>query len=243
MANNAVMSRLWNLWTGFVALWVTDIEKEHPEIAYQNSIASMTEKYTKLKQASGRIIARRLEVEDRLAAARAELDKVTAQLNAALATNQDDLALVLIQKKNALDEDVKGLEADYAEADKDAEEAKGQLLEIKGEIDRLKAEKDRMIAKFQSAEARLKIQESLDGLSIDAEVKALSGVREHIKGRIAEAKLGAELRSSDLDVRLQSLTRSSASVTARAQLEQMKAARAAQAAGGPSGSSGSGKSL
>jgi phage shock protein A len=234
MANNAIMSRLWNLWTGFVALWVTDIEKEHPEIAYQNSIASMTEKYTKLKQASGRIIARRLELEDRLSAAKAELDKVTAQLNAALATNQDDLALVLIQKKNALDEDSKSLAVDFAEADKDAEEAKSQLLDIKGEIDRLKAEKERMIAKFHSAEARLKIQESLDGLSIDAEVKALSGVREHIKGRVAEAKLGAELRQSDLDVRLAGLTRSSGAVTARAQLEEMKKARAAQPAGGKS---------
>ncbi len=232
MANNAIMSRLWNLWTGFVALWVTDIEKEHPEIAYQNSIASMTEKYTKLKQASGRIIARRLELEGRLDAAKAELDKVSAQLNAALATNQDDLAMVLIQKKNALDEDGKSLAIDFAEADKDAEEAKSQLLEIKGEIDRLKAEKERMIAKFHSAEARLKIQESLDGLSIDAEVKALSGVREHIKGRVAEAKLGAELRQSDLDVRLATLTRSAGAVTARAQLEEMKKARAAQPSGG-----------
>ncbi len=239
MANNAIMSRLWNLWTGFVALWVTDVEKEHPEIAYQNSIASMTEKYTKLKQASGRIIARRLEMQDRLETARAEQSKVAAQLNAALATNQDDLALVLIQKKNVLDEEIKDLEADFAEADKDAEEAKSQLLEIKGEIDRLKAEKDRMIAKFQSAEARLKIQESLDGLSIDAEVKALSGVREHIKGRVAEAKLGAELRQSDLDVRLAGLTRSSGAVTARAQLEEMKKARTAQA----TGQAGGGKSL
>lgn len=238
MANNAIMSRLWNLWTGFVALWVTDIEKEHPEIAYQNSIASMTEKYTKLKQASGRIIARRLELEDRLSAAKAELDKVSAQLNAALATNQDDLAMVLIQKKNALDEDSKSLAADFAEADKDAEEAKSQLLDIKGEIDRLKAEKERMIAKFHSAEARLKIQESLDGLSIDAEVKALSGVREHIKGRVAEAKLGAELRQSDLDVRLAGLTRSAGAVTARAQLEEMKKARAAQTT-----ANGGGKSL
>ena len=234
MANNAIMGRLWNLWTGFVALWVTDVEKQHPEIAYQNSIASMTEKYTKLKQASGRIIARRLELEDRLATSKADLEKVTAQLNAALATNQDDLAMILIQKKNALDEGSKGLEADFSEADKDAEEAKSQLLEIKGEIDRLKAEKDRMIAKFHSAEARLNIQESLDGLSIDAEVQALAGVRDHIKGRVAEAKLGAELRQSDLDVRLSSLNRSTGAVTARAQLEQMKKARAAEPAGGKS---------
>jgi phage shock protein A len=234
MANNAIMSRLWNLWTGFVALWVTDIEREHPEIAYQNSIASMTEKYTKLKQASGRIIARRLDIEGRLETAKAELQKISAQLNAALATNQDDLALVLIQKKNALDEEIQSLDADFAEADKDAEEAKGNLLQIKSEIDKLKAEKDRMLAKFQSAEARLKIQESLDGLSIDAEVKALSGVREHIKGRVAEAKLGAELRQSDLDVRLQSLSRNAGAVTARAQLEQMKKARATESTGGKS---------
>jgi phage shock protein A len=240
MANNAIVSRLWNLWTGFVALWVTDVEKEHPEIAYQNSIASMTEKYAKLKQASGRIIARRLDIDSQLSAAKAELEKVASQLNAALATNQDDLALVLIQKKNALDEGIAGLQADFAEADKDAEEAKASLLDMKAEIDKLKAEKERMVAKLQSAEARLHIQESLDGLSIDAEVQALAGVRDHIKGRVAEAKLGAELRESDLDQRLKTLNRSAGAVTARAQLEQMKKAQAAAAAGG---AAGGGKSL
>lgn len=229
MANNAITGRLWNLWTGFLALWVTDIEKEHPEIAYQNSIQSMIEKYGKLKAASGRIIARKLDVEGRLQTAKAELAKVTTQLNAALATNQDDLAMVLIQKKNALAEDLTTLESDYTEAEKDAEEAKAALLDMKGEIDRLKAEKDRMIAKFHSAEARVKIQESLDGLSIDAEVQALAGVREHIKGRVAEAKLGSELRESDLDVRLKTLNRTAGAVTARAQLEEMKRAQAAAA--------------
>jgi phage shock protein A len=230
MANNAVTGRLWNLWTGFLALWVTDIEKEHPEIAYQNSIQSMIEKYTKLKAASGRIIARKLDVEARLQSARAELVKTTAQLNAAMATNQDDLAIVLIQKKNALSEDLVALESDYAEAEKDAEEAKAALLDMKGEIDRLKAEKDRMIAKFQSASARLSIQESLDGLSIDAEVQALAGVRDHIKGKVAEARLGTELRESDLDTRLKTLNRTAGAVTARAQLEEMKRAQASAVA-------------
>jgi len=239
MANNAIVGRLWNLWTGFVALWVTDVEKEHPEIAYQNSIASMIEKYTKLKQASGRIIARKLDAEGRLQTAQEELAKTAASLNAALATNQDDLAMVLIQKKNALDEEIASLQSEFNEAQKDAEEAKSSLLEMKGEIDRLKAEKDRMIAKFQSAEARLKIQDSLDGLSIDAEVKALAGVRDHIKGRVAEAKLGSELRESDLDTRLRKLTQTSGAVNARAQLEQMKKALVSGTAGGASG----GKSL
>ncbi|MBP8285481.1 MAG: hypothetical protein KAX57_01440, partial [Rhodoferax sp.] len=69
------------------------------------------------------------------------------------------------------------------------------------------------------------------GLSVDAEVQALAGVRDHIKSQVAQASLGAELRESDLDVRLNKLRQSSASVTAKSQLDALKAARAgAQAA-------------
>ena len=55
-------SRLANLWKGFVSLWISDIEKEHPEIAYENAINSMIEKYSKLKKATAAIIRRREEV-------------------------------------------------------------------------------------------------------------------------------------------------------------------------------------
>ena len=43
------------------------------------------------------------------------------------------------------------------------------------------------------------------------------------------AKLGSELRESDLDVRLKTLNRTAGAVTARAQLEEMKRAQAAAA--------------
>ncbi len=41
--------RVANLWSGFVSLWISDIEKDHPEIAYENAINGMIEKYSKLK--------------------------------------------------------------------------------------------------------------------------------------------------------------------------------------------------
>ena len=34
-------ARMGNLWKGFLSLWISDIEKENPEIAYENSINSM----------------------------------------------------------------------------------------------------------------------------------------------------------------------------------------------------------
>ena len=60
-------SRLSNLWKGFVSLWISDLEREHPEIAYENAINSMIEKYSKLKKATAAIIRRREEVSERLA--------------------------------------------------------------------------------------------------------------------------------------------------------------------------------
>lgn len=227
MANNAIFARLANLWTGFISLWVSDIEKEHPEIAYQNAIASMIEKYAKLKAATGSIIARRQDITARLEAAERELASVAADLETALATSQDDLAVVLIQKKNTLDAAIAELRSDASQATADADNAKDSLMQVKSEIDKLKSEKDRMLAQMQSAQARLQIQGQLDGLSVDAEVKALGAVREHIKSQVAQASLGAELQNSDLDVRLNKLRQSSGSVTAKAQLEAMKQARAA----------------
>jgi phage shock protein A len=227
MANNAIFARLANLWTGFVSLWVSDVEKAHPEIAYQNAIGSMIQKYTQLKAATGAIIARRQEIAARLDAHERELASVSADLETALATNQDDLAVVLIQKKNALDAALTELRADASQATTDADGAKDSLMQVKSEIDKLKAEKDRMLAQMHSAQARLKIQGQLDGLSVDAEVQALGAVREHIKSQVAQASLGAELQSSDLDVRLNKLRQSSGGVTAKAQLDAMKQARAA----------------
>jgi len=227
MANNAIFARLGNLFTGFIALFITNQEKEHPEIAYQNAINSMTEKYTKLKSAAGAIIARRQDLSGRLETQERELATVSADLETAISTSQDDLAVVLIQKKNALEASIADLTAQVTQAVGDADSVKDSLVQVKTEIGNLKTEKDTMLAKMQSAQARIQIQGQLDGLSVDAEVMALSGVREHIKSQIAQADLGTELHDSDLDVRLNKLRQSSGSVTAKAQLDAMKKARAA----------------
>jgi phage shock protein A len=228
---SGIFARLGNLWKGFVNLWISDIEKEHPEIAYENAINSMIEKYTQLKKATAAIIRRREDLSERLNSRSKELAQVEADLNVAVETQQDDLAVVLIQKKNALDAEVTELKGDLTIAQTDADGAKGALISVQNEIKKLQAEKDTMLAKMASAQARVRVQEQLDGLSVDAEIKALDNVRTHIKNTVAEANLGAELKESDLDVRLGKLRQASGDVTAKQQLAQLKAASAAKKAG------------
>jgi len=88
-----------------------------------------------------------------------------------------------------------------------------------------------MLAKMASAEARIRIQQQLEGLSVEGEVKALEGVREHIKNTIAQANLNTELGESDLDNRLKALRQQSGDVTAKSEWERLQAARAAAKAG------------
>lgn len=229
MAEGGFFSRIANLWRGFLSIWISGVERNHPEIAYENAINSMVVKYTQLKKATAAIIRRREDVTARLEKARTELAQVDRDLATAVSTDQRDLGVVLIQKKNSLTTECAELEAELAQSVKDAETAKASLVQVQSEIGKLKAEKDRMLAKMASAQARVKIQEQLDGLSVDAEVKALDNVREHIKNTVAHANLGDELKENDLDARLAKLRNASGEVTANDEWEKLKAAKVAKA--------------
>jgi phage shock protein A len=222
-----VFSRLGNLWRGFLSLWISDVEKQHPEIAYENAINSMVEKYAKLKSATAAIIRRREDVAGRVSQATKDLAQTEAELGAALETNQDDLALVLLQKRNQLTADLGEMKGELDSAQADADSAKSSRIGVQNEIRKLKGERDSMLARMQSAQARLRIQQQLDGLSVEADVKALDNVREHIKNTIAEANLGSELAGTSLDARLAALRNQVGDVQARQQLAELKAKRAA----------------
>lgn len=227
MSSPGFFSRLSNLWKGFLSLWVSDLEKEHPEIAYENSINAMVEKYGMLKKATAAIIRRREDIEARLKKQQKELEQVSADLDTAVDGGDDEIALILIGKKNQLEGEVTELSSELNQARSDAEDAKRSLLSVQGEINKLKQEKDRMLAKMASAQARIKVQEQLEGLSVDAEVKALENVRDHINNLSAEARLGKELAGESLDGRLEALRRQTGDVTAKRQLEEMKQKREA----------------
>jgi phage shock protein A len=230
MANNAIFARLANLWTGFISLWVSDVEKEHPEIAYQNAIASMIEKYAQLKAATGAIIARRQDITARLEAHERELAGVAADLETALATNQDDLAVVLIQKKNTLDAAITELRADATRPRRTPTAPKTRSRKSRPKSTNSRPRKTACCANAQCAGAPENPEPAR---------RPERGCRSAGAGRRARphqepggtSQPGRELRESDLDVRLNKLRQSSASVTAKAQLDALKAARAgAQAA-------------
>lgn len=214
--------RLANVWRGFLSLWVSDIEARNPEAVYEAAIDERVKKHRELKKAVSGIVYLRNKLSTELESKERQLKEVMQQLPIAIEDGEDEVALLLIQKKDELTNSIEALSAELKKVSDQAEDAKSGLLQFQSEIEKLKREKEKMIAKKANAEARIEIQETLDGLSTDADVKALDNVREHISKLQAEADIGTEIQGGSLDAKLSKIKERANNASARSQLAEMK---------------------
>lgn len=222
--------RIGNLWKGFWSLWISDVENKNPEIVYEQAIEARIKRHRELQKAVGGIVFLRNKTQTELETKERELKEVNAQIPVAVEQNDDEVALILLQKKAELEKSIETLTVDLEKIQKQADEAKESLVAFKGEIEKLRRERNEMLAKKATAEARLQIQQTLDGLSTDADIKQLENVREHIHKMQAEADVGSEIRGDSLDARLKKIKEKTGDATARSQLEELKKQVAARSA-------------
>jgi len=219
--------RIANFFRGVLSLFVSDLEKSNPQVAYENAINAMIEKYERARNAVASIIANRQVAEQRLKKAQAEKEQVDRDLEAAVNTGDEELGTMLIQKQEQLANIVASATADLARLSNQADESKAMLTQFKGEIDRLKTERDEQLARQATAQAQLQVQDQLSGLSVDAEIRALDNVREGINQTVAKAALNNEMAGTDVDARLKKLRQTAGATNASAKFKALQAARAA----------------
>lgn len=222
--------RLANIWKGFLGLWISNIETNNPEAVYEAAIEERIKKHKELKKAVSGIVYLRNKTSAELEAKEKELKEIMTQLPVAIEEGEDDVALVLIQKKDTLTNDIEDLSGQLKKIKDQAEDAKSGLLSFQAEIEKLKREKDEVLAKKANAEAVISIQETLSGLSTDADIKALDNVREHVNKLQAEADIGAEIEGDSLDAKLAKIKEKAGQAGARSQLDEMKKQMAAKKA-------------
>jgi phage shock protein A len=216
------MSRLANLWKGFLGLFIGGLERDNPEAVYEAAIQGRQEQYQKLMKAVSGIVYLRNKLQKDLDAQTSELKEVMSQIPIAVQQGEEQLALQLIEKKNSLNAEIERIQAELEATAKDADRHKQDLLNFQGEIEKLKQERDRMLARHQSAKARITIQEQLSGMTVDADLKALDQVRESISKTEAQADLAREVGGESLDSKMKKIKDAAKLSSAQAELEQYK---------------------
>ena len=222
--------RLANVWKGFLGLWISDIENKNPEAVYESAIEERVKKHRELKKAVSGIVYLRNKTQTELEAKEKELAEINVQIPVAVEEGEDEAALVLIERRDSLTSSIAGLRAELEKVSAQAEDAKEGLITFQAEIEKLKREKEEMLAKRANAQARVQIRETLDGLSTDADIKALDNVRESIHKLQAEADVSTEIGAESLDAKLKKIKGKAATASARNELEEMKKQMAAKKA-------------
>ena len=220
-----LVGRVWNLLRGLAARWVGRRERRHPDAVYAAAIEERVAQYATLRQAAAGIIYLRSKLAKEIERESAELARVRRQLEIAVDRGDDAVALHLIGRRDAVAAEVARLTAELTELTKEAEGAKQNLIAFQRKIARLREERVRMLARLASAKARLRFQATLNGLSPDADIRALEEVRDHINRLVAETQVARDLGDSELEKRLGRIREAEAESAARAQLDELKRAR------------------
>jgi phage shock protein A len=223
-----LFDRMANVWKGFISLWVSEVEQKNPEAVYEAAIEERLKKHSQLKKAVSGIVYLRNKLTSELEQAEKQLAEIQLQIPVAVEEGEDDVALVLLQKKDELTVKIIQVSSELEKIKIQAEEAKSGLIAFQGEIEKLKREKNEVLAKKANAEARISIQETLDGMSTDADIKALENVREHVEKLQAEADVGAEIKGESLDDKLSKIKAKTANAAAQGQLAELKKQMAAR---------------
>jgi phage shock protein A len=217
-----LFGRLHSLIKGKLSIWLRDTERQHPRAVYEQAINERTRQYRELKQAVAGILYMRNKLEAEIRERRAEIARLHEETRRAVRGGDDELSLSLIGHKQALVEELERAERELEGVRSESEEAKANLLRFREEIRALSREKGRMLVTLANAQARRRIQEALEGLSVDAEMKALEGVREHIARLSTEGSLERELGDEGMRVRLRAIREEVRSEGAKRELAQLK---------------------
>jgi len=218
----SIFARIKNLWSGFLNLWISDLEAENPRAVYEARIVEMIKTHGELKDAVSNLVYLEKKAEAEYTEASTELASVVKDLATALQMGNDDASLALIRKKKELEERVAQKDAELERLKAQVEQRIGQLNDFKTEIQALKTERDQALADLALADGLIETQEQIDGISLDADIQALEGVREHIQKRVAAAELGDRMAETSIDRELAAIRAASADADAQAELDEMK---------------------
>ena len=215
------LARLARLVRGGFAGWVRDREERNPRAVYEQAIDERVRQYAELKKAVAGILYMRTKLEAEIDERRTEAARLGEDVSRAIRQGDDAAALGLITQRQVLIEDLDRAERELAGVRAESAEAKRNLLRFREEIRSLEREKVQMLATLANAQARRRIQEAFEGFSIDAEMRALEGVREHIARTVSEGNLEREL-DAGLDARIREIRVEARADAARRELAEIK---------------------
>lgn len=219
----SLLARFFGLVRGRLFGSLRAAEERHPRAVYERAIEARLRQYDDLRRAAAGVLYLRNRTDAEIAERRRELTTLVDEIQRTVRRGDDDAALALIGHRHAVEEDLERCRRERVRVGQEAEEAKQSLLRFRDEIRALERERVRSLSMLATASARRRLREAIDGTSLDADLRALDTVREHVAREASSREIDDELEADGVDARLRALRVARGDEAARRELAELRA--------------------
>ncbi|MEM3045816.1 MAG: PspA/IM30 family protein [Candidatus Bathyarchaeia archaeon] len=138
--------------------------REQLDYAYEKQVQYLRE----MEMQMTNVIAARKRLEYQKQSLTGQVKKLEEQAKAALKLGREDLARMAIQRKLTLETQAAGLDGQIKQLADEAEKLKAAHSDVQTKLEAFRSEKELLKAQYSSAQAQVKIKESLTGMTKDA---------------------------------------------------------------------------
>jgi phage shock protein A len=166
---------------------------EDPREILEYGFQQQQELLVKVKRGLVEVAASKARLEQQARRARESVPRLEDQALRAMEAGREDLARAVLQRKHAALAELDALEGQVAEVDREKERLSEAQRQLAAHIDEFRSRKIVLTARYSAAQARVRVSESLGGISGDMAELGLA------LGRAEEKTERLQARASALD--------------------------------------------
>src|ERR1044072_2095820 len=138
---------------------------ENPNETLDYSFEKQNELIVNLRRQIVQVVAAKKQLEMQKAKLTASMTTLEQQAKSSLNSNREDLARLALERKNSITSQVQNLDKQIAEIQGEQMKLETTERRLSAKIDEFKSRKEIIKAQYSSAEAQVKIKESVTGIS------------------------------------------------------------------------------
>ncbi|MFH7030556.1 MAG: PspA/IM30 family protein [Heteroscytonema crispum UTEX LB 1556] len=178
---------------------------EDPEKILEQAVMEMQDNLVQMRQGVAQAIATQKRTERQASQAQTTAEEWYRRAQLALQQNNEPLAREALTKRRAYQETANALSAQIEQHNNVVAQMKKDMRTLELKISEAKTKKDMYIARARSAEASVRLQEMLDGVSPTSSLSAFERMEEKVLLLEAQSEALAQLSGDDLQKKFASL--------------------------------------
>ncbi len=188
---------------------------EDPELILQQLIRDMNDQVPKMRENVAQVMATEKRLAREIDANQSKLTDLDNKVKAAIRTGHDDIATTLLGEMQTAQRALATTKQNYEQAKVASVKAREFLDNYMAQVRRKTGDAMQLIAANKQAQMQERLAQTMSSFQLGDDSQTFDDMREKISNRIATAEAKAELASTSLDTRMQSIDKELANIEAQ----------------------------